>query len=100
MRACLGLLLLGPLVARADESFEKQVRPLLLQHCVSCHGAEKQKAGLRLDTKPGWQAGGGVSYSLGAVDVFASFSKYIWGRNAHNGQAYTAGASWYFDFSQ
>lgn len=47
-----------------------------------------------------WQAGGGVSYSLGPVDVFASVSKYVWGRNAHNGQAYTTGVSWYFDFSQ
>ena len=43
-----------------------------------------------------WQAGGGVSYSAGPVDVFASFSKYVWGRNAHNGQVYNVGASWYF----
>jgi hypothetical protein len=47
-----------------------------------------------------WQAGAGVSYSLGAVDLFASFTKYVWGRDAHNGQAYNAGASWYFDLSK
>lgn len=46
-----------------------------------------------------WQAGGGLSYSVGPVDVFASVTKYIWGRNAHNGQAYTTGLSWYFDLS-
>jgi hypothetical protein len=64
----LGLLLLGCLsssVAASDktptekaEFFEKQVRPLLLEKCVSCHGAEKQKGGLRLDTKDGWRRGG------------------------------------------
>ena len=26
-----------------------QIRPLLEKHCVSCHGAGKQKAGLKLD---------------------------------------------------
>ena len=37
--------------ARADEvSFEEQVRPLLQKHCVKCHGPEKQKGDLRLDT--------------------------------------------------
>jgi hypothetical protein len=44
-----------------------------------------------------WQAGGGVSYSLGPFDVFGSYLKYIWGRDAHNGQAFTFGSSWYFD---
>lgn len=35
----------------ADEvSFEDQVRPLLRKHCVKCHGPEKQKGDLRLDT--------------------------------------------------
>lgn len=43
-----------------------------------------------------WQVAGGVSYNAGPVDVFASFTKYVWGRDAHNGQAYTVGATWYF----
>jgi hypothetical protein len=43
-----------------------------------------------------WQAGVGASYSVGRVDVFTSFSKYVWGRDAHNGQAYNLGATWYF----
>ncbi|MBM3983741.1 MAG: DUF1549 domain-containing protein, partial [Planctomycetes bacterium] len=42
----------------ADDDFEKHVRPLLIQKCVSCHGPDKQKGGLRLDTKAGWQRGG------------------------------------------
>jgi hypothetical protein len=38
--------------AAADEiNFELQIRPLLTKHCGSCHGAEIQKSGLRLDAK-------------------------------------------------
>src|SRR5205823_3745150 len=33
--------------------FSRDVRPLLEQHCFKCHGPEKQKGGLRLDTKEG-----------------------------------------------
>lgn len=39
---------------------------------------------------------GGVAVNLGPVDVFASYTKYVWGRNAHNGQAFGAGVAWYF----
>ena len=31
------------------EFFEKQIRPLFVEQCQSCHGREKQEAGLRLD---------------------------------------------------
>ena len=44
--------------AIADDDFEKEVRPLLVKHCVSCHGPDKQKGGLRLDSKAGWRTGG------------------------------------------
>ncbi len=44
-----------------------------------------------------WQVGGGVSYSTGPVDIFASIIGYVWGRDAHAGQSYTVGATWYFD---
>jgi len=40
------------------EFFEKTIRPLLKENCHRCHGAEKQKSGLRLDTKDGFLAGG------------------------------------------
>src|SRR5436309_1755197 len=39
------------------EFFEKKVRPLLAEHCYSCHGPKKQSAGLRLDTAAGFKAG-------------------------------------------
>lgn len=31
------------------EFFEKQVRPLLAEHCFKCHGPKQQKSGLRVD---------------------------------------------------
>jgi len=40
------------------EFFEKHVRPVLAEHCYSCHGSKKQNAGLRLDTTAGLRAGG------------------------------------------
>ncbi len=42
---------------RAD-FFEKRVRPLLVERCVKCHGAEKQEGGLRLDQAQGVVRGG------------------------------------------
>ncbi|MEQ1825943.1 MAG: PSD1 and planctomycete cytochrome C domain-containing protein [Pirellula sp.] len=42
------------------EFFEKRVRPVLVEHCYSCHSAEASelKANLQLDLKSGWRAGG------------------------------------------
>ena len=40
------------------EFFEKRIRPLLVERCIECHGPEKQKGGLRLDFKQGWEVGG------------------------------------------
>ncbi|MFO0916686.1 MAG: PSD1 and planctomycete cytochrome C domain-containing protein [Planctomycetaceae bacterium] len=70
---CLQVLLLGSAVlgstaVKADETadaqasreafFEQHVRPILVNHCLECHGEKKQEAGLRLDagkflTRPG-----------------------------------------------
>ncbi|MBU6303257.1 MAG: DUF1549 domain-containing protein [Verrucomicrobia bacterium] len=40
--------------------FEARVRPLLVKHCQECHSEEagKQKGGLWLDRKAGWEMGG------------------------------------------
>ena len=32
-----------------DEFFETKVRPVLVEHCVKCHGPTKQQGGVRLD---------------------------------------------------
>ncbi len=33
------------------EFFESQVRPVLVEHCLACHGPKTQEAGLRLDSR-------------------------------------------------
>lgn len=38
--------------------FESRIRPLLHARCIECHGIEKQKGGLRLDSRAAWQEGG------------------------------------------
>ncbi len=43
-------LFLLPSVAIGNPGFEKEIRPLLEKHCFSCHGPEKQKGDLRLDS--------------------------------------------------
>jgi len=53
----------GPLLAAPTpqqlEFFEARIRPILAQECYECHStATKQKGGLLLDSRPGWQAGG------------------------------------------
>lgn len=41
------------------EFFESRIRPILAQECYECHStATKQKGGLVLDSRAGWQAGG------------------------------------------
>src|SRR5262245_14281556 len=36
---------------RDEELFESKIRPLLVEHCQSCHGEKKQKGELRLDSR-------------------------------------------------
>ena len=42
----------------AIDHFEKKVRPLLVEKCVACHGPEKQKGGLRVDSRSALLLGG------------------------------------------
>jgi cytochrome c553 len=46
------------------EFFESKIRPILASECYECHGAEKQKGGLRLDFKGGWEQGGDSGTSI------------------------------------
>ena len=41
-----------------EEFFESKVRPVLANNCLGCHGPEKQKAGLRLDSRAAMMQGG------------------------------------------
>ena len=44
--------------------FQRDVQPILSKHCYSCHGAEKQKGGLRLDLKAMALTGGDAGPAL------------------------------------
>lgn len=52
------------------EFFERKIRPLFAEHCFSCHGAEKQKGHLRLDSPASIRAGGetGAIFKPGQPD--------------------------------
>ena len=42
---------------QAEEFFEREVRPIFVEHCQSCHGAKKQEMSLRLDSAEGLRQG-------------------------------------------
>lgn len=55
------------------EFFEARIRPVLAQECYECHSeAGKQKGGLLLDSRPGWQAGGDSGATITPGDVATS----------------------------
>ncbi|HCN78446.1 MAG TPA: hypothetical protein DIT13_14790, partial [Verrucomicrobiales bacterium] len=72
--ACLLILPAAGAALRADDGarfFENEVRPLLVKHCYECHSLEsgKQKGGLLLDRREGWQTGGDAGPSIVPGDV-------------------------------
>jgi hypothetical protein len=68
LRLALILILLAALVASnyataageetGEEFFERHIRPLLVQHCYSCHGKGQTKGGLSLEHRAAMLAGG------------------------------------------
>lgn len=48
-----------PNQAEQETFFEANVRPLLVEHCAACHGAEEQAGDLRLDRRAAVERGGG-----------------------------------------
>jgi mono/diheme cytochrome c family protein len=46
------------LPASAVDFFEKEVRPVLVERCVKCHGGEKVRGGLKLTSGPELRRGG------------------------------------------
>ncbi len=47
-----------PEAAHVKADFARDIQPLFANHCVKCHGPEKQKGGLRLDAKAAALRGG------------------------------------------
>ncbi len=72
-----------PPAAKRVVDFERDVQPLLAKTCLACHGAEKQRAGLRLDDgaealkggnsgpvlKPGDAAGSRLLFLVAGLDA-------------------------------
>src|SRR5689334_10407702 len=62
--AVLGLVFAAPGASTAFAAgdgqivFNRDIRPIFADHCVKCHGPEKQKGGLRLDLKEHAMKGG------------------------------------------
>ncbi|MCS5631872.1 MAG: PSD1 and planctomycete cytochrome C domain-containing protein, partial [Pirellulaceae bacterium] len=59
-----------PITAKQTQFFEENIRPMLVQHCYACHGSEKQKNGLRVDSLEALLTGGdsGPAITLGKPD--------------------------------
>jgi hypothetical protein len=55
-----------------DEFFENQVRPILVGNCLKCHGPQKQKGGLRLDSRAEMLKGGDTGPALKPGDPAGS----------------------------
>mgnify|MGYP000926719551 CR=1 len=56
--AAVDLSKLPPPAKTAGVTFDKDIKPLFEKSCVKCHGAEKQKGKLRLDTLEATLKGG------------------------------------------
>jgi hypothetical protein len=71
--------------------------PFLFPGDLAPIGGERWQQRDRVLATKYWQLGAGLAYSLGATDVFASYSNYVWGRDAHNGWSLNLGTTWYFE---
>ena len=56
------------LTAEQEEFFDKQVQRVLADNCLQCHGPEKQKSGLRLDSRDALLHGGDKGAAVVAGD--------------------------------
>ncbi|MFN6106669.1 MAG: c-type cytochrome domain-containing protein, partial [Planctomycetaceae bacterium] len=54
------------------EFFEKRVRPVLVEVCQKCHGANRQESGLRLDSRESLLKGGDRGAALELQNLPAS----------------------------
>ena len=62
--------------------FAKDIKPLLEQHCIKCHGAKKRESGLRLDLKADALGGGDSGAAIVPGDAKGSLLiKYITGED-------------------
>src|SRR5262245_38161772 len=71
--ALLAALLFVPVARAADRiDYTRDIKPILTKRCITCHGAEKQRSGLRLDTAKAALAGGNSGPIIAAGKSAAS----------------------------
>jgi mono/diheme cytochrome c family protein len=72
MTAAFALTAASLTAAESKVDFAKDIQPILQQNCVKCHGAEKQKGKLRLDSREAALKGGKGGPSLVSGDAAKS----------------------------
>ena len=83
-RDAVGLVLVGkPAVLSAEDLYVDEVKPLLAEKCISCHGPVRQEAGLRLDAARLIVRGGDSGEVVVSGD--ADDSELIWRVTAEDG---------------
>src|SRR4051812_42193442 len=74
---CLTVICVMAMPARGDASkavdFATQIQPILKQACYDCHGPQKQKGKLRLDSRELALAGGGTGPAIVPGNSSASY---------------------------
>jgi hypothetical protein len=55
---CVAILLPGSLYAAQPMDYARDIKPILAKHCTTCHGPQKRRSGLRLDSVTAARAGG------------------------------------------
>ena len=55
-----------------DQFFEAEIRPLLIEKCIGCHGEQKQSGGLRLDSRDAMLKGGESGAAMTPGDAAGS----------------------------
>ncbi|MBK8037414.1 MAG: DUF1553 domain-containing protein [Verrucomicrobiaceae bacterium] len=77
MRAVLSILFVPSVLLAVD--FDREIRPLLQERCIECHGEKKQKGELRLDAKVHAFKGGndGPAILAGKADASPLFQRII-----------------------
>jgi mono/diheme cytochrome c family protein len=69
--------------ANAEVDFAREIKPILEAQCVQCHGPEKQKGKLRLDSREAWLKGGedGPVFKAGHPEESDFFHRVTLGEN-------------------
>ncbi len=67
----------------AKVTFDEHIKPIMREHCTSCHNANDKKSGLALDNFASTMAGGSGGESLVAGDLESS---RLWALSSHSEQ--------------